>query len=86
MTKKISNIDQLREDALRTIERLDNGDIVAEDASTKSKLYDNVMNSLKLQIFYSKIKEERPNIPFLNTCPVIEGNLVDKPIKELEKK
>jgi hypothetical protein len=86
MAKKISNIDQLREDALKTIERLDNGEIDATNASAKSKLYDDVMNSLKLQMFYAKLKEERPNIPFLNTSTVIEGTMVDKAAKELEKK
>ena len=65
---KIKNIDDLRQDALDTLEKLSNGEIDVDQAGVTSKLYENVMSTVKTQIQVAVMLRREPNIPFLGDC------------------
>lgn len=79
---KIKDIEQLREFALETIERLANGEIDTANAATTGKLCENVISTVKTQLEYSRmINEEQPNIPFMNltaSTRQIEGKVIPR--------
>lgn len=64
---KITNIMQLREHALDTIQSLCSGNIDNQQALTTAKLYDSVVNTIKTEIEYIKLTDSKTKIDFMNT-------------------
>lgn len=62
---KITNMTQLRNLALKTIERLANNEITAHEALTVCKACDTVVNTVKAELEYSKISKKEAHIPFM---------------------
>lgn len=62
---KIRNIEELRDHALATIDKLAAGKIDVTDAVAASKLYSNVMDSVKLELDYHKILDRKETIHFM---------------------
>ena len=74
---KIQNIEDLRTHAIETLENLRAGKIEIDEAGTTSKLYENILSSVKLELEYAKILDKNPKIKFINS------KLEDKPYMEL---
>jgi hypothetical protein len=66
MTKP-KNIDELRDHALETLQKLVKKQISIEEAGVTGKLYESVVSTLKIQIDYAKAIDQKPNIKFLGT-------------------
>lgn len=85
---KIKNIDDLRQDALDTLEKLSNGEIDVDQAGVTAKLYESVMSTVKTQLQVAVMLRREPNIPFLGDCD--KGNMLvhesKSHFKILEKK
>ena len=64
---KPRNIDELRDHALDTLEKLVKKQISIEEAGVTGKLYESVVSTLKIQIDYAKAIDKQPNIKFLGT-------------------
>lgn len=62
----IRNITELRDHALETLEALDRGDIDVHQAGVTGKLYEAVISSLKTQLAYAEIRQEVPQIDFID--------------------
>lgn len=62
---KIKDISMLREFALDTLEKLQNGDIDVTEAGVTGKLCEGVISTVKAQLEYSKMIQQEPNIPFM---------------------
>ena len=78
---KIKTIEELREHALLTIEKLANQDIDTAEAGVTGKLCEGVIATVKAQLEYSRmIQEERPHIPFMEMKgqKAIEGQVMPK--------
>ena len=69
---KIKNIDTLRDHAIETLENLERKKIDVVQAGVTAKLYESIMSSLKTELEYHKMLEQKPNIEFLNGAKVIE--------------
>ena len=65
---KIKNIEQLREFVLDSLEKLSNNKIDVTEAGVIAKSSETIMSSLKLQLSYSGMLGETPNIKFLQDC------------------
>lgn len=61
----IENITDLRDDALRTLDKLQQKKIDINEAGATSKLYENIMSTVKTQLEVAKMIGRQPNIPFL---------------------
>ncbi len=76
---KIKNLDQLRNHALETLEKLSEGKITIEEAGATSKLCENVVSTVKLQLEFAKIVNKQPQIEFMgdssNWIPIIPKKL-----------
>ena len=59
------SINDLREHAVFTLQRLQEKDIEVPEAVVTAKLYDSIMSSVKLELDYSKMLGVSPNIPFI---------------------
>lgn len=65
---KIKNSDQLRNHILRSIEKLDENKIDINELATIAKAGETIFSSLKLQLAYNNMRNEIPNIEFLQSC------------------
>lgn len=63
--QKIRNIENLRDHALLTIEKLANGEIDTAEAGVTGKLCESVISTIKAQLEYSRMINEEPEIPFM---------------------
>lgn len=63
--RKISTIQDLRDHALLTIQKLANGDIDTSEAGVTGKLCESVIATVKSQLEYSRMLDETPEIPFM---------------------
>lgn len=68
----IVNIKDLRDHALETLDKVTQGRLDTEDATAAAKLYQTILSSLKTELEYHKMLEQKPNIEFLNASPVYE--------------
>ena len=69
----------LRDHALRTLERLEAGEIEVQEAAAVGKLSDSVVNTVKSQMEYSKMTAQEPQIPFIyGDQNLIEGTVSNK--------
>ncbi len=62
---KIKNIEQLRDHALLTLEKLSNGDIDTAEAGVTGKLCEAVIATVKSQLEYARMLQEEPQVPFM---------------------
>lgn len=79
----INNIDQLRENALKTLMDLEKGKIDTAEAGVKGKLYESVISTIKTQLQYAQMLNKEPLIPFMgdlskNKSITIEGKIDKK--------
>ena len=65
MSAKIKNINQLREHALLTLERLGSGKIDCTEAGVTAKIYESVMSSVKVELEYNRMLGSEPKIKFI---------------------
>lgn len=65
---KITNCEQLRDHMLKKLEDLEKGNIEADEMGSISKATETILSSLKMQLAYSAMREETPNIEFLQSC------------------
>ena len=65
---KISNVEQLRDYILKSIERLENSKIDIDELSIIAKAGESVLSSIKLELAYNNMRNETPNIKFLQDC------------------
>jgi hypothetical protein len=83
----ISNIEQLRDHALATIKRLNNGQLSVEEAGVTAKLYESVISASKTELAYHHMLGQKPKIEFLEGAKLVQGNIIDaNPQIFLEKK
>jgi hypothetical protein len=66
-SKKINNMDDLRESALETLQKLQDGEIELNQAVAVAKLCDSVIGTVKQEIEYQKHLNIAKEIPFLAT-------------------
>ena len=66
---KIKNIEDLRNFAIDTLDRLKNQEIDVNEALATGKLCDSVINTVKMQLEYHKILGEKSSIPFIEEAP-----------------
>ncbi len=73
----IKDIQQLRDHALLTIEKLAAGEIDTAEAGVTGKLCESVISTVKAQLEYSRMLNEEPAIPFMGNAhsgrKVIDG-------------
>jgi hypothetical protein len=82
---EIKDIDELRQHAISTLQKLSKGAISTEEAGVTGKLCENVVSTLKVQLEYAKMLDQQPNIDFLENCTLPKGRLIEgeKDIKNL---
>lgn len=78
---KIENIEDLRDHAIETLEKLSSGEISIEQAGVTGKLCENVMSTVKIQVEVAKMLGREPNIPFLGNTA--KGRLITFNSKKL---
>jgi len=81
---KIKNVSELREFVAHQLERLCDNEIVPEQANACAMLSANMLLSVKLEMEYSKLIEQKPKIEFMeNRCKtkLIEHNEVKSEIR-----
>ena len=76
---RINNIKELREFVARQLEALSNNEIEPEHANACAMLSANMLLSIKIEMEYSKLIQEKPNIKFIedskdNTRRLIEAS------------
>jgi hypothetical protein len=70
--KKLQTIDDLRELALEALEKLRDGRIDLAEAVATGKLCDSVINTVKSQMDYNRMVDEKSNkIPFMANARVV---------------
>lgn len=62
---KIKNLNDLREHALDALEKLAMGSLTIEEAGATSKLCENVVSTLKLELDLAKLVGKEPTIDFI---------------------
>lgn len=80
----IKNLDELREHAISALEKLSKGKISIEEAGATSKLCENIVSTLKLQLDLAKMLHREPKITFMGDIDKWKS-LPSVPLK-LEKK
>jgi hypothetical protein len=65
---EIKSLDDLREYAVATLEKLENGEIETCEAGVRGKLCENIVSTLKVQMDYAKMTNRLPHIPFIGDC------------------
>lgn len=78
----MKNITDLREHAIETISRLRSKKIDICEAGTTSKLYENIISSLKMELEHRKMIGDDSPIAFLGSEKLIRG----KVLKQISKK
>lgn len=64
---KLKSIVDLRDHALRTLEKLSAGKIEVDEAATTAKLCETVISGVKTEMAYANMLGREPNIAFLGT-------------------
>lgn len=85
MAKKpinVTDITSLRNFALDTLQRLVNHEIDIEEAAQTSKLTENVVSTLKLELEYARLFDKREPIEFLENHSA-NGKLIEMKPKQL---
>lgn len=77
---KIKNCEQLRDYILQNLDLLESNIIDADHMGSVSKAAETVLSSLKMQLAYSAMRQETPNIEFLQKCN--EGKLIERKEKK----
>lgn len=72
-SKKISNMTDMRNYLIETIEALRNRDIELNEALGIGKLIDTTLDTVKMQVDYSKFLGIQEKISFMQHSNVIEG-------------
>lgn len=62
---KINSIEDLRDFALETLEKLTNGEIDTTQAGLTGKLCENVISTVKSQLEYYRMTDQQAHIPFM---------------------
>jgi hypothetical protein len=62
---KINSIEDLRNHAIKTLEKLESKKIDMAEAGVTAKLYESLMSSLKTEMEYHKMLGQLPRIKFL---------------------
>ena len=78
---KINSIEALRDHAILTLEKLAGGEIDTTEAGVTGKLCESVISTIKAQLEYSRLIDETPEIPFMQTShkgKAIEGTVQPK--------
>lgn len=85
---KPKNIDELREHALDTLEKLSKGKISVEEAGVTGKLCENIVSTIKVQLEYAKMLDQKPIIDFVEKSTLPKGRFIEqvKETKKLDKK
>lgn len=65
--KAPSNIKQLRDDLLKVYVDLRNGDVTSQEIKETTNTAKAVIASCKVELFYAKLKGEKPFVKFLET-------------------
>ena len=73
----IQSINDLREDAIKTLEKLSCGEISIEEAGVTGKLYENIVSTVRLQLDYAKALNQPPEIDFLEEDTLPNGRVID---------
>lgn len=81
---KITNIDSLRQHAIDTLDKLSKREISVEEAGVTGKLCENIVSTIKVQLEYSKMIDQQPEISFLEDCTMPKGRLIEE-VKETKK-
>ena len=74
---KIKTMEQLRDHALETLEKLSRGDIDTDEAGVYSKLCESVISTVKTQLEYARMIQEEPIIPFMQNCHNSKNKLIE---------
>ena len=77
----ITNCEELRNFLLSKLDDLENGVIDADKLGTISKSCETLMGTLKMQLAYSAMRNEVPNIEFLQKCN--NGEVKETKIKRI---
>ena len=72
----LSTIMDLRNHALRTIMRLERGEIDVNEVGVVGKLYESVISSVKTEIQYAKMLNLKPKIAFIENSATYDGVLI----------
>lgn len=64
---KINNIEALRGELISTFEQLQNDPRRVVQGKELSNLAGKIIGTAKLQVEYASMRDEKPEIPFLNT-------------------
>jgi len=81
---KIRNMENLRDYALETLEKLSSGEIDTAHAGVTGKLCESVISTVKAQLEYARMIQEEPNIPFMQACHNGTGKTIEhQPSKSL---
>ena len=72
---KISTIEQQRDHALMTIEKLAAGTIDTAEAGVTGKLCESVISTVKAQLEYARMIQDEPEIPFMENSH--KGKTID---------
>jgi len=64
----IKNIEDLRNHAIKTLDKLESKKIDLAEAGVTAKLYESLMSSLKTEIEYHKLLGHLPKIKFLESA------------------
>ena len=62
---KLKTIENLREHALETLDKLSKGSIDTAEAGVTGKLCESVMSTIKAQLEYARMLGKEPFIPFM---------------------
>ncbi len=72
MTTSIT-ITDIRNDLINVFNGLKDGTMDAKDAFEINNTAGKIISSAKVQLAYAALRNERPEIPFLMSAPVIDG-------------
>ncbi len=82
---KIKNIEQLQSHLIESIERLASGKIDVVEMGIISKACEGVITSLKTQLMYNNMRNEIPNIKFLQECNDGQSSIENNNTKQLKR-
>ncbi len=80
----MKNIEELRNHAIATLEKLEHKEIDMAEAGVTAKLYESLMSSLKTEMEYHKMLGHLPKIKFLEGAAYAVKE--EKQVKNLELK
>lgn len=75
-TVNLETIVDLRNHALRTLIRLENGDVDVNEVGVIGKLYESVISSVKTELQYANMIGMKPKINFIEESATYTGELV----------